>query len=71
MQSELFQSYEENSKIWKISEINSAIRKVLEQNFSQVWVRGEISNLKAHSSGHYYFQLKDCLLYTSDAADEE
>jgi exodeoxyribonuclease VII large subunit len=59
MQSELFQSYEENSKIWKISEINSAIRKVLEQNFSQVWVRGEISNLKAHSSGHYYFQLKD------------
>ena len=59
MQSELFQSYEENSKIWKISEINSAIRKVLEQNFSQVWLRGEISNLKAHSSGHYYFQLKD------------
>ena len=59
MQSELFETHEENSKIWKISEINSAIRKVLEKNFSQVWVKGEISNLRAHSSGHYYFQLKD------------
>ena len=51
MQSELFETHEENSKIWKISEINSAIRKVLEKKFSQVWVKGEISNLKAHSSG--------------------
>ena len=59
MQSELFETHEENSKIWKISQINSAIRKVLEKNFSQVWVKGEISNLRAHSSGHYYFQLKD------------
>ena len=59
MQSELFQTHEEDSRIWEISELNSSIRKVLEKNFSQVWVRGEVSNLKAHSSGHYYFQLKD------------
>lgn len=59
MQADLFQSHEENSKIWKVSEINSDIRKVLEKNFSQIWIKGEISNLKAHSSGHYYFQLKD------------
>ena len=59
MQSELFQTHEEDSRIWKISELNSSIRKVLEKNFKQVWIRGEISNLKAHSSGHYYFQLKD------------
>jgi exodeoxyribonuclease VII large subunit len=26
---------------------------------NQVWVRGEISNLTKHSSGHYYFTLKD------------
>jgi exodeoxyribonuclease VII large subunit len=59
MQSELFQTHEDNSKIWEISELNASIRKVLEKNFSQVWIRGEVSNLKAHSSGHYYFQLKD------------
>ena len=59
MQSELFQSHEEHSRIWHVSEINSEIRKVLEKNFSQTWVKGEISNLRGHSSGHYYFQLKD------------
>lgn len=59
MQSELFETHQEHSRIWKISEINSEIRKVLEKNFSQIWIKGEISNLRAHSSGHYYFQLKD------------
>ena len=59
MQSELFQSHEEHSRIWHVSEINSEIRKVLEKNFSQTWVKRGISNLRGHSSGHYYFQLKD------------
>ena len=45
MQSELFQTYENNSKIWEISELNASIRKTLEGSHSNVWVRGEISTL--------------------------
>ena len=41
MQSELFQTYENNSKIWEISELNASIRKTLEGSHSNVWVRGE------------------------------
>lgn len=59
MQTELFQVHDSDSRVWEISQLNSSIRKILEGNFRQIWVRGEISNLKAHSSGHYYFQLKD------------
>ena len=76
MQSELFQTRENNSKIWEISEINASIRKILESNLSNIWIRGEISNLKSHSSGHHYFQLKDSLsqikavLFKGDARNQ-
>ncbi len=42
-----------------ISELTCAVRNALEARFSSVWVEGEISNFKAHSSGHWYFTLKD------------
>jgi len=42
-----------------VSELTGAVRKSLESRFSSVWVEGEISNFKAHSSGHWYFTLKD------------
>ena len=35
------------------------IRSELERRFSSVWVEGEISNFRAHGSGHWYFTLKD------------
>ena len=76
MQSELFQTYENNSKIWEISELNASIRKTLEGSHSNVWVRGEISNLMSHSSGHHYFQIKDSLcqikavLFRGDARNQ-
>lgn len=76
MQSELFQTYENNSKIWEISELNASIRKTLEGSHSNVWVRGEISNLKSHSSGHHYFQIKDsvcqikAVLFRGDARNQ-
>ncbi len=35
------------------------IRGELERRFSSVWVEGEISNFRAHGSGHWYFTLKD------------
>jgi exodeoxyribonuclease VII large subunit len=42
-----------------VSELTNAIRGVLENRFAAVWVEGEISNFKAHSSGHWYFTIKD------------
>lgn len=45
--------------IYTISEITKEIKKILENNFTNVWIRGEISNLHIHSSGHIYFSLKD------------
>ena len=43
----------------KVSEITSNIKMLLEENFSEVSVIGELSNFKAHVSGHWYFTLKD------------
>lgn len=42
-----------------ISELTAHIKDMLESNFQQVWVSGEISNFKHHYSGHMYFTLKD------------
>ncbi len=42
-----------------VSELTRNIRFSLEENFSSVWVEGEISNFKSHTSGHMYFSLKD------------
>ncbi|HET6373117.1 MAG TPA: exodeoxyribonuclease VII large subunit, partial [Candidatus Polarisedimenticolia bacterium] len=47
------------SKPLSISEVNATVRDILEDSFSDVWLQGEISNFKAHSSGHLYFSLKD------------
>lgn len=45
--------------ILSVSEITGLIKQTLEENFSEVSVIGEISNFKAHVSGHWYFTLKD------------
>jgi exodeoxyribonuclease VII large subunit len=42
-----------------VSEITRRIRGVLEMGFSDIAVQGEISNFKLHSSGHFYFTLRD------------
>lgn len=42
-----------------IEELNLSIKHTLEGQFGLIWVRGEISNFKAHTSGHFYFSLKD------------
>jgi exodeoxyribonuclease VII large subunit len=42
-----------------VSQLTSAIRTSLESRFASVWIEGEISNFKPHSSGHWYFTIKD------------
>ena len=59
MQTELFEQEDSDTPILSVSEITREVRKSLEKQFFQIWIRGEISNLRAHSSGHYYFTLKD------------
>lgn len=45
--------------VLSIEELNITIKKMLEGELNLIWARGEISNFKAHSSGHFYFSLKD------------
>lgn len=49
------------SKIYTVSKINRYIKTLFESdyNLQNVWILGEISNFKLHSSGHMYFVLKD------------
>jgi len=57
-----------------VSEITRQLRLLLEDTFPEIWVEGEVSNYKAHPSGHVYFSLKDeagelrCVMFRSDAA---
>jgi exodeoxyribonuclease VII large subunit len=44
---------------YTVSELSLALKRSVEENFSHVRVRGEISGYKRHSSGHCYFVLKD------------
>ncbi|HKI79257.1 MAG TPA: exodeoxyribonuclease VII large subunit [Ignavibacteriaceae bacterium] len=45
--------------ILTVSELTKDIKQTLEEKFDQISVQGEISNFKAHVSGHWYFSLKD------------
>ena len=47
--------------IYTVSQLNNYIKHILtsDPQMNEVWVRGEISNLTKHSSGHYYFTIKD------------
>ncbi len=46
-------------KVYTVAELNRDARATLETTYSQIWVEGEISNFKHHSSGHMYLSLKD------------
>ena len=44
---------------YTVTELSLALKKIVETGFSRVRVKGEISGLKRHTSGHVYFALKD------------
>lgn len=50
-----------NSNYITVSEVNKYIKDIINNDLllKKVYLRGEISNFKAHSRGHYYFTLKD------------
>ncbi|MBN2857199.1 MAG: exodeoxyribonuclease VII large subunit [Candidatus Delongbacteria bacterium] len=45
--------------VFSVHELTMKIKGLLEPGFCDIWVEGEISNYKKHSSGHHYFSLKD------------
>ncbi len=59
--------------ILSVSEFTRRVKTLLERGLAPGWVRGEISNLRAQSSGHIYFSLKDAgaqvaaVLFRTDA----
>lgn len=69
---ELF-STQEMRRVLTVTEITGTVRRLIEERVGTVWVTGEISNLRAQSSGHIYFSLKDanaqlsCVCFRDDA----
>ncbi len=49
----------DNLPEFTVSELSFAVKRTIEGSFEVVRVRGEVSGLKRHSSGHVYFTLKD------------
>src|SRR5271155_2913452 len=46
-------------RTWTVRDLVAAVRTHLEREYGDVWVEGEISNFRAHDSGHLYFTLKE------------
>jgi exodeoxyribonuclease VII large subunit len=69
---ELFPT-EQTRKVLSVSELTAQVKRLLEKSVGQVWVTGEVTNLRAQSSGHMYFTLKDagaqlsCVLFRGEA----
>jgi len=61
-------------KIYSVAEVNRKARMVLEGAMGELWVEGELSRVVIHSSGHWYFTLKDkdaavsCAMFRNDNA---
>ena len=45
--------------VYTVSQLAAEARIVIEERFGRVWIEGEVSNFRAHASGHWYFSLKD------------
>jgi exodeoxyribonuclease VII large subunit len=64
----------EPDNVLSVSQLTRKIRALLEGEFGEVWVEGEISNHRLQSSGHQYFTLKDetaqlsCVLFRGASA---
>jgi exodeoxyribonuclease VII large subunit len=46
-------------RVWTVRALVAAVRTLVEREYSDAWVEGEISNFRSPDSGHLYFTLKD------------
>ncbi len=64
---------EQTRRVLSVSELTSTVRRLLEKEVGDIWITGEVTNLRAQSSGHVYFTLKDsaaqvsCVLFRGGA----
>ena len=54
-----FEAPRSQRRIWPVRELVGQVRSLIEQEYGDVWVEGEISNYRPAPSGHVYFTLKD------------
>jgi exodeoxyribonuclease VII large subunit len=54
-----FEALRPTRRIWPVRELVGQVRELVEQEYGDVWVEGEISNFRPAASGHVYFTLKD------------
>ena len=54
-------SFEDARRVYSVTQVNRYVKSLLTNDalLSGIWLRGELSNYKRHSSGHRYFTLKD------------
>src|SRR3954452_10465459 len=46
-------------RVFSVTELTVRVRDLLEAEFAEVWVEGELSNCRVWNTGHLYFTLKD------------
>lgn len=69
-------SLEQEERVFSVAELNRLVRSVLEAQWPNISVRGELADVKRHRSGHVYFTLNDaaesaqlrCVMFRSDVA---
>lgn len=54
-----FGEIKQTHRVWPVRELVAQVRELVETEYGDVWVEGEISNFKPAPSGHVYFTLKD------------
>jgi len=70
---ELFPA-EQIRQVLTVTELTTKVRRLVEKEIGEVWVTGEVTNLRMQTSGHVYFTLKDggaqlnCVLFRGEAA---
>lgn len=47
------------SRVWSVTQVNRAVRGLLEDTIESLWISGEVANWTRARSGHCYFTLKD------------
>lgn len=64
---------EDEPHVYGVGELTEKVKHLLEREIGDIWVTGEISNLRVQSSGHVYFSVKDsrsqlsCVLFRGEA----
>lgn len=64
---------EPSERVWSVTQVNRAVRIMLEDTIPPIWVSGEVAGWTRARSGHCYFTLKDdssqlrCVLWRADA----